>query len=143
MLLFVLCTISLLPISTFSQQVKFSYDAAGNRTQRIKVYKSSQASVADTIVNEKTEQNKEVSFNSLTFKVFPNPTIDNVTIKCEGWSQTDDVEIILLSVKGDILQQFSLTNNSSPIDLSMYPKGLYLLRVTIANHTEQWKIVKN
>ena len=60
----------------------------------------------------------------LLFNVYPNPTQGFVHIEV---SNDQITEIVLLDITGSVMLQKSVTEATSKIDLSLYPKGLYFI----------------
>ena len=79
---------------------------------------------------EKAEEKEETLINSnkntsAEFSLFPNPTSEYLTIKTE--SELISLSIYDVNGKNWILRNFS---NLQRVDVSMLPKGLYLLQAT-------------
>lgn len=74
----------------------------------------------------------------ITMTVFPNPVVDNVTIS--GLKQNGTIR--LFSVNGKLLQQQTVTAQSTIMNLSAYSKGIYVLQYQQAGETVNQKIVK-
>lgn len=80
---------------------------------------------------------KEIKVN-----IFPNPTSENVTI--QGDLPTNS-QIELINIKGQIIyQQSNFTNEQLKIDLSDFPNGVYLLKISKEKDViVSQKIIKN
>ncbi len=74
--------------------------------------------------DEKTESKNSTS--STGFKIFPNPTKDEVTIQLNG-DDTDASEIILTNTLGDIIERKKLTSNNMKLNIERIPNGLYII----------------
>lgn len=85
---------------------------------------------------------KEIS-NSNKFKVFPNPTTGSLKISAIE-SLKNDYKIELFNTLGDILisKDVSKTNMLTLIDLTLFPKGFYILRITSTTESYQTQIIK-
>lgn len=85
---------------------------------------------------------KEIS-NSNKFKVFPNPTTGSLKISAIE-SLKNDYKIELFNILGDILisKNVSKTNMLTLFDLTLFPKGFYILRITYTTETYQTQIIK-
>lgn len=73
------------------------------------------------------------------FKVTPNPTSGLITIEYQG---VENIEIRLVDQVGKLLLSKTLNSPSIHIDISDYPKGLYLLSTNYSNQIFTKKIIK-
>lgn len=135
-------TIVLYLISTiaFSQNIKFNYDACGNRIARLIVIKSTEASITDSIVPIATNQDQNLENIQIT--IYPNPTTNKVQITCTGYENSMKINAYLFSEKGELLKSFMLADLNQVLDLEYYSAGLYYLRFRINDKVESWKIIK-
>lgn len=84
---------------------------------------------------------------TLQYSVFPNPTIDNLTLKIEG-KDIIQCMIYLYNTMGDILQNIKSVTNETIISMGGLPPGIYYLKVytTVMNDltgvTQEYKEVK-
>ena len=66
---------------------------------------------------------------SISFKVYPNPATDYVTIKLDEFAS--DIKVDLVSVTGKLIYSASsINNNRIGIDLSTVSKGVYFLKIS-------------
>jgi YD repeat-containing protein len=123
-------------VAAFSQNVKFSYDASGNRVSRIIVTKSTNASINDT--------NIPIAINTATLKisVYPNPTTDIIHINCEETDAESSIDAYLFSSSGEMIHSFIIDKTNKIINLDNYATGIYYLKIRINEKVESWKIVK-
>ena len=78
--------------------------------------------------------------SELELKVFPNPSASMVTITYPASPQT---RVRVFSVSGVELIQYLVTNSTeTTIDLSQYPKGIYLLQVKTNRGMKTVKLVR-
>lgn len=79
------------------------------------------------------------------FKVYPNPTNDNLFIDLNNIHGSTD--ITLISSGGNVVQEFTEISPANKhvieLELSEYPNGLYYLKVVNDRFAEVRKIVKN
>lgn len=108
--------------------VKFQHDAGGNMTQR---YTRS--------MNLRVGQTTNDSL--LSFKVYPNPTKDYVTI--EGTLHNDKAALIsIYDVNGALLKQDSYEGSQKTIRLNGYANGIYFLELKYADRkSTNYKLV--
>ncbi|GAL83596.1 hypothetical protein MED152_00070 [Sporocytophaga myxococcoides] len=80
---------------------------------------------------------------NLLAEVYPNPTANNVTLKVDGIS-TDHLSFVLLDITGNVLQQSSVINSTTTINLENLSNTTYLLKVFRKKHElKTFKIIKN
>lgn len=72
--------------------------------------------------------------NSVKFEVYPNPTTDFINIEAKGTVSNS----ILYNMQG----QKILNSNQNQIDISVLPKGTYILKTTIDGKDVTKKIIK-
>jgi hypothetical protein len=77
--------------------------------------------------------------NAFALKVYPNPTNDVLFISLKP----NLYNLLLTNNQGQILFQLdNFTNNSTSIDLSLLPNGIYFLQIQSNNFTLTEKIIK-
>ncbi len=76
--------------------------------------------------------------------VYPNPTSDMLYLKITGMKTTVG-KAEILSVNGQLINAFKLQkqgeNNVYQIDMGIYPKGMYFIRINAGNFTEMKKVI--
>jgi len=78
------------------------------------------------------------------FKVFPNPTQDNINFDFNSLDNTRALkEISIIDVNGRVLSLKETNDAKYRIDTKDWPTGLYLCKVTIDGITTTKKIIKN
>ena len=60
-------------------------------------------------------------------KVYPNPVANQVTVELDAEEQAYEASVFTTS--GVLVRQVTLTRNSSNLDLSTVPRGIYVLAV--------------
>jgi hypothetical protein len=75
------------------------------------------------------------------FNLRPNPTNGKVDITVVGSSEMQSSTIQLFSTTGTLLDQFEWNGKSAQLDLSAYPKGIYILMIQIPDKTEMKKLI--
>jgi hypothetical protein len=122
-----------------AQEVRYTYDAAGNRTG----YEVEQQVRDTTIIRKVTEVNVPTPQQEVfTVRVYPNPvsTILHVALPDLPQGQTGTLEIFS-SMGNPVLRQAPLSTAQS-IDVSGIQQGHYVVRITAGKHTAVVKIVK-
>lgn len=69
-----------------------------------------------------------------TIKVYPNPTASTISIERE---KSGNLQLTLLDLKGSTLLQTDLNTMTSTLDLSHFPSGIYVLRLSDGTHAAQ------
>ncbi|MCX6231013.1 MAG: T9SS type A sorting domain-containing protein [Bacteroidetes bacterium] len=81
--------------------------------------------------------------NNLICQIYPNPTKGVITINIKGMNSNMDLEIITL--QGKLIRSEKLLNTkqnfTQDIDLSMYPRGVYFVKLINKNFIKVEKIV--
>lgn len=92
------------------------------------------SNLISTSTNEINAENKSI--------VFPNPTNSEVFLKMNSTIFTDTDRISLFSLIGNQIYSSKIKSAELKIDLSDYPKGFYILVVTINGTSKTFKILK-
>jgi hypothetical protein len=88
----------------------------------------------------------ELGSNNASFNVYPNPTVDNVTLKMNG-SKNLDVTIEVFDVSGKLVMKqnssFTKDKPENKLNISTLANGIYYLKVVSKQGSSQnLKIVK-
>jgi len=93
--------------------------------------------------------NKQANANNLSahkteapvFKLYPNPTTDNVFVKFTN--TTNPQEIRLINISGKTVQKIQTAANESllKIDVSHLPKGIYMVELELSNQNLIEKLI--
>ncbi len=140
-----ICLISCVLMCTavsYTQNVEFGYDEAGNRISRLIVTKEAKTELPDSVlaINFGKEQNQNLE--NLVISVYPNPTSDILNIDWNDPDKEIDIEMYLFTINGELLKTIKLNTISKTIDMSGYSKGAYFLKIQMNSRIESWKIVK-
>ena len=84
---------------------------------------SSDIAIDDVAFIDQPTSINEISTNDL-FKVYPNPSTGLFTI---AFSETPQENIVIRDISGRIIEEKTLSNSKTQIDLSNYAKGVYFL----------------
>jgi hypothetical protein len=148
--------------------ITYYYDASGNRTGRksnavISVLRSSEEDEAEdkepknrTINYEKETENpeepaiktetgleevEETGFNARVI-ILPNPTQGPLTVEISGYGEQLQGEIRIYNFEGRTVKHQKVISALTNIDLSTYPRGVYLLHIQLDGETVSRKIIK-
>jgi len=124
---------------------EYDYDAAGNRILR-KVLTINPAPPAPQDSLEVTSDGVLFFIETIAkteIKIYPNPTTEKITLEISQWDNLLRGIFKLYSLTGQLLQEHTVHSLTTTVSLANLPKGIYILKVNINNHTEEWKIIKN
>ena len=76
------------------------------------------------------------------FQVYPNPATDFVTIRFAEALSSQPVNVVVTDMMGRKMLSEGSANSSSTIDVSQWPSGVYVIRVTQESICCVWKFVK-
>lgn len=80
---------------------------------------------------------------NFTMLVFPNPVVNNLTIRIEETDWTD-LTYHLYDLQGRIVSNGNITQSEFHIEMNHLPKSVYVLRISKQNQTlKSFKIIKN
>lgn len=135
----------LIVFATVSKSQTFSatyvYDANGNRVQASVVYLS--ISAPSKAINDRLMNENDVLSE---IRVLPNPTKGNLSIEVLNISKEDlnysTNSIKVWDIQGRVIITLSSINEINSIDLSNYPNGIYIVRLSIKDIVKNYKIIK-
>ena len=120
--------------------VSYAYDNAGHRLSRKIVLLTSNPTHVkkDTIASAPVEE--QLGDRKLT--VYPNPTKGELKVDITGGNNKDEIRIQLFSAQGIQLQSRKAAIGTTPIDMTLYPPGWYILQVKAGDKVTELKIIK-
>jgi hypothetical protein len=121
-----------------AQGISFTYDAAGNRIQRMIVFKSTEANMDSTAVTKPHTDN----LGEMKIIIYPNPTSGKLSVELENIPNGETGEIAMYNMEGRLIQQTGSLEPINHLDLSTYQKGIYILRITVGQKVSEWKVIK-
>lgn len=132
-------------VSGFSQQlgeVRFAYDANGNRITRSLEFKK--VWEEDRNVERESLPHGRVSDSiGLTeVSVYPNPTFDKVFVRIENGAKGASYRVSLTNISGAKLSERNMSGGIETLDLSGQAAGVYFLELTTADERHVWKVIK-
>jgi len=76
--------------------------------------------------------------------VYPNPTCSKIYVSTEGKDFQEGFSIKIIDQQGRVIKnrEWPSTREDLLIDLSPYPNGVYIIKVTMHNGTFQKKVIK-
>ncbi len=132
---------SLLPIASFAQgRIEYSYDASGNRIKREIVMPVPKAKAKQSLASG--AQTFTDVLRNHTVRIYPNPTEGALQISISGLTDTDNCSLSIYTSQGARVMTENVNADRADINISNQPAGVYLLRITINDHSSTWKIIK-
>jgi hypothetical protein len=120
-------------------KVCYTYDKAGNRTDRTVCLKSVEATV-DSVSIAKTPIAENLG--EMVITLYPNPTKGQLTVKITNMPDNTKGEITLHDLAGRLMIRQNSKQESTLIDLSAHPLGIYVLRIRAGDKVSEWKVIK-
>ena len=79
----------------------------------------------------------------LTMSAYPNPTVNNVTLKIADLS-SENLNYQIIDVTGKLIEESKITNQETQIQFEKFTTAIYLLNIIQDNKTiKTFKIIKN
>ena len=77
----------------------------------------------------------------MLFRSYPNPTNNKAKLEVEGLNS--DAEVLVYDMIGRVIQKHTINkgNNELEIDLSIYAKGVYSIRIINDNINQTKKLI--
>ena len=129
----------LLSTVTQAQKVGYDYDMAGNRISR-KIVELNNPNYAKQHVETPVPVEEQLGERKIT--VYPNPTRGALAVEITGGDQKDQMILSVFSSQGIQLQNIKATAITTPVNISAYPSGWYILRVQAGEKMTEFKIIK-
>lgn len=126
-------------ITIQAQKISYEYDMAGNRIARKVVYIDN-PSHAKEHIEETVPIVDQLGERKIT--VYPNPTRGSLAVEITGGDQKDQMTLSLFSSQGVQLQNIKTTGVTTPVNMSAYPSGWYILRIQVGDKMTELKIIK-
>ena len=121
---------------TSAQSVQYSYDSAGNRV-KLEIVMDSRSIGEEDIPEIFTE-----TLSGKEFHIYPNPTKGMLKVEVLGYETSDEGDIQLYGMNGQLVTSISITSATTDMDISMRPNGIYIMRISLNSKETTWKIIK-
>ncbi len=129
-------------------------DGAGTSTQTIEYSKTINAGVnmhyfrlKQTDIDGNSHYS-DIQYNACgipddgSVSIYPNPVMQNAVIAFN--SPQLNASCLLTDIAGRaVMESFTVTGERMTLDMTPFPKGIYLLKISTNGNTETYKIVKN
>lgn len=125
-----------------AQRIKFSYDSAGNQTQR-KICISCSAKNANYKDESTLADSDLLEENKVLY--YPNPVLEELYVKWKNTEESQVTSVELYSMNGQQLNKITDVNDSelAKIGFTDYPTGYYIVVLVYSNgEKKDLKIVK-
>lgn len=125
-----------LPFVNSAQNIRFSYDTAGNRIKREIIMETKALDTKST-----TDCFSE-SIAKQDIKIYPNPTDGIIKVEISVFDDTDICEISIFNASGQLLLSRTASSSITEVDIVSQPKGIYIMRISLNGNDSIWKIIK-
>ena len=122
-----------------AQKVCITYDKAGNRTNRTICLKSKEAT-SDSVSIAKIPITENMGEMLIT--LYPNPTKGQLTIQITNITCETEGALELYDLSGRLVIVQKTVGESTMLDISSYPLGIYLMRIRACDKVSEWRIIK-
>ncbi|HLP06210.1 MAG TPA: T9SS type A sorting domain-containing protein [Paludibacter sp.] len=126
-----------MPPCAAQNTVKYEYDNAGNRTLR-KIVTYNPAPVKKG--QDPAPVEEQLGERQIT--VYPNPTKGQLAVGITGGDPKDPLRILLFNADGRQLYNQKVEPGTTPIDMTRYAAGWYVLRVQAGDRQTEFKVIK-
>lgn len=117
-----------------------TYDASGNRLSRVIPLKSAHIPNQDTLANEL--KTFEDLIGNRPVKIYPNPTKGLLQVELP-YVENLHATIRVFGMQGALVREVNVRDFTTDIDLSRYPNGVYILKISIDELSSEWRIIKD
>lgn len=123
--------------------ISYAYDYAGNRISRKLVTLSNTLSHVKGLnsTSEQKPASVEEKLGNRTITIYPNPTKGALAVGISG-EILDKISITLYSSQGTMLQNKIADSDITPLEMSSYPTGWYIVRVIADGKATEFKVIK-
>ena len=119
----------------------FTYDASGNRTERvIDLTKSAEITASSSSLSE--EKLFEAELANLDIRIYPNPTKGVLKVEIPDIGDIQPT-LVIYNLQGKQLVHKTVSNQISTINLSDQPAGMYIMKIVYGQESLDWKIIKD
>ena len=140
--------LTLVSIKSFAQNVKFTYDAAGNRVERIIVLPPNTPANTppdSTEFNNKDTKEEEKFTDEIAEKqisIYPNPTLGNLAVEITNYDLSVNGSIRVFNMGGQLIQNLTTLTERNEVDITNQAAGTYIMVIVIGTEKSEWKIIK-
>ena len=121
-----------------AQNVNYTYDAAGNRTERVITLSSK--SQSSKYLNAATPLEDLLAERKV--KIYPNPTKGILAVEIDNLEGDTKGEYSIHNAAGSLIKKQKAASGKTTFDLTSQPTGVYFLRIRLGDEVNTWKIIK-
>ena len=124
------------------KSVAYTYDNAGNRISRyIVIIKEPKLEGKSTEIENEDEY--LINDYEREIQVYPNPVRDELFVDIQRGDDKENYRLMLFDSAGKMLKENRRQGNGNePIDMSLFPSGVYFLIINTQEGKVEYKIVK-
>lgn len=119
----------------------YTYDASGNRTERV-IDLTKSAQIQGNSSSTEKEQMIEEGLAEFNIKIYPNPTKGALKIEIPGLGN-EYARLAIYNNQGKLIIDKKVSKFVNEVNLSRYPSGMYILKILIGQNSSEWKIIKD
>jgi 2',3'-cyclic-nucleotide 2'-phosphodiesterase (5'-nucleotidase family) len=144
----IISILAFLSFNSFSQNIEYTYDAAGNRTARFVIPPApAQAEAQDSSDTNSynNEQEPEVYKDFLAEKelrIYPNPTRGKLTIEIVNYNLNEIGTLQVFDMAGRLIKSENNISERMQVDITSQPAGSYIMVIVIGKEKSERKIIK-
>lgn len=132
----------LFSLSAFSQkEIRFSYDALGNRVKRVIVLQQSETNQRSMSQPEDKDFYSDM-ISEKQIRIWPNPTEGHLKVEIQGLGTEEKATLRITAMNGSVVVMKETSSAITELDLSRNTNGIYLLYISVNGQETTWKIIK-
>ena len=129
---FIIIFVAVMPAVCFAQStLHFTYDSAGNRTERTIVVNSS-APQLSTSSGDALFEDEDIRIS----------TIERNVLRVEVFALKGTAQVSIYDNSGKQYIASTLNSAVSNVDISSVPDGIFILKILANRKTNTWKLIK-
>ena len=139
----IIALLAIVSLKSFSQDIEYVYDLAGNRTTR-RIIPPPPAQ-ADSVSDNNATPEPEVYDDLLAekqIKIYPNPTRGKLAIEIVNYNFNDVGTIQVFDMAGRLVQNVTKLSSQLEVDITSEPPGSYIIIIVIGDEKSEWKVIK-
>ncbi|MEZ5198781.1 MAG: T9SS type A sorting domain-containing protein [Bacteroidales bacterium] len=132
--------------------IEFTYDNAGNRTERHVIEMKSPENKTGEQQNEELEKVFAEQMGEQEVRIYPNPTKGLLMVEIKGRKDATNLpagkswqagaRMELYGSEGKMVYSIDKVKEKTKVDLSDMKAGTYVLKIVLDERVSSWKVVK-